>query len=79
LYYHAHGEAESAQLENIGDGHAYEMHLAKQKTGDEDNAHCCSGSMERFEPQRRVTASQHGYHYANHVFKRLVNALSSVA
>ena len=73
MYYHAHGEAEAAQLENIGDGHANEMHLAKQKAGDEDNARCCNSSMEQCRPQRRVTASQH--EHENHVFERLVNAL----
>jgi hypothetical protein len=49
-HYQSHGEAETAKLEYIGYGHSYEMHLAEQETGKEDDTCCCGGSMEKCRP-----------------------------
>ncbi len=71
--YRAHGQAEVAQLQNICDGHAHEVQLAKEKKREEYDAGCCGCRVQQRRPQRQIAASQH--EHENQVFKRLIDTL----
>jgi hypothetical protein len=71
--YCSHRQAQTAQLEYVGNGHADKVHLAEKNAGGKYDARRRGGGVEQRGPHGAVAASQH--EDEDHVLERLVDAL----